>query len=837
MLSLGCHCIVITEALTRKYRMRSIYSVFICDSMNGTRSTGSSSCNPQIGFYPLVDNITQAWYEFDQVRVQKKSLGPDPKKHKSSSHGLSPGIKALIGVLCAVAGIVLIMLAVVLWMRRQRKQRHAQAVALKLQSRGEPKQASGFLAPAGPKPGGSSQVMSDKTPGSMGAAVPTVSRSARMSADSFHSPAESMRSNWEGNQLEHARQINLMNGVFDEDVGQPGDDDPAARAAAGVAANFGSKSSSPTDQGDTSTSAAGFAPGHYDPNDPYREAKKIKGAYLKRHPSFEHQLPGSDAADPFASDASPGTEPLPSRTPPAVAGAGAGAATALAEATARSSAPRIDTKISDPFASNPPTSGESEEESDVGRRSASGPSAPAPVISAPAPATAPAPGPAPGFKRKAAPATDIVPPPPVTRTPSAGSGQTTFASLDEPMQDLASLPGAQAAVLGTHRVRSGAADEAPAQPALSTPSPPSGPVDRTSPVSPASPSRSSPSRKPVPTEAPALMQATARALPQAPRPTEAETTPSTAQPNVPSALPVSAAAQVPAYPATAEGARRAGPTSPSASARLPGAASAVSAPASAPAPAPAPAPAVTPAMTAAESVETRAAEPVVAPASGLAPPLTLPSSVHSSGVQPTAPPASRSALPPVTTQAQQSGASSAPSIPSPLNPVGRTPPPTTRSPPASLRVASGPAPPRANLMSPPSMRAVSGGSAALPLPGANAGASASATRQPVLAPDLFFDPALLPPPLPVAGGRGDTNALAHQLYRATAGTTSAFNPSGSVSGTATPAHQWSPTSSLVSPTQSFTPAHHVRMRPAFLQYPQPQPQPSREEHMEDDRAA
>lgn len=734
--------------------------------MNGTHPHGSA-CDPQIGFYPLVSNITDAQAQFTQVRVQKHSLGPDPKQPKpsSSSKGLSGGIKALIGVLCSVGGIVLIMLVVLLWVRRQRHQRYAKNLALKQQSADA--KAAEALGPGGGAPGASgigASESTNKAQGSTSAVLPAVPLSGRLSGESFHS----LQSNWTGNQLEHARQVNFMNGVFDEEVGQPGDDDPATGAAAGVTADFGGRQG-PTDSRAEGVTSVGIDSGNLDPNDPYRDAKKIKGAYLKKHPSFERQT-----HDPFETPASSPLDAL-------AAGGGTSAVglqpSSTLGAAGRAAPSSVGDELVNPFASESssrsPTAENSTDSSHLGP----------PVLSSSSLSRAAADG-ATGPGSAAATATTADPQRGPTASAisgarpasSASTARSAYASVDE-MHDLTSEPATQGALANIF---------AEVTPNVVAPSAaPVHPLARAAPA----------------TASAAASAATAESTS---RPPLAAPAPATHQPS----SPVRPAREVPASAARTE-------ASSDVPARVPEPAP-TSASAGSPAQAPTPAAASAPPPV-------QAWDPAPAPAHARAP-------VHALAPTPTPAPAQAPAqaqapafapilvsASPVAGAARQSRPGSplipqdtAPSVSSPLRrqdgkqaeaPTSRAPSryaPSSRSPAASLRRPSGPAPPRANMMSPPSLRATQ------VAPGPTEGAAGLPS---VLSPDLFFDPMLLPPPMPTGTSGGANGALAHQLFRATAGTTSPFNPSGSVSGQS---------SGWVSPSQTFVPAQNVRMQPAFM---------------------
>lgn len=108
--------------------MRNVWSVYSCDSIQGDGLVNATTdCNPTIGLYPTTTNQTLAADQFHRVRVLGEQLGDDssinnPNANKDSG-GLTAGVKAAIGLVCGLVGIVAIMiLAFYLLKRRRMKQ-------------------------------------------------------------------------------------------------------------------------------------------------------------------------------------------------------------------------------------------------------------------------------------------------------------------------------------------------------------------------------------------------------------------------------------------------------------------------------------------------------------------------------------------------------------------------------------------------------------------------------------------------------------------------------------------------------------------------------------------
>ncbi len=159
----------------------------------------------------------------------KQSLGADPVDLTAKSSGLSAGLKALIAVLSSVAGIAILMVVAIYVFKRQRQKQ--QAIALQ-----------------------------------SGLEKADTSRSASMDGDA----------GWTEAQIQKAREVHRIHGVFDGDV-LPENGEGAL--AAGATADFGANSAVSAGQYNSVDIQSGSSP--------YYDARRIKAAYLKRHPSFE----------------------------------------------------------------------------------------------------------------------------------------------------------------------------------------------------------------------------------------------------------------------------------------------------------------------------------------------------------------------------------------------------------------------------------------------------------------------------------------------------------------------------------------------------------------------
>ncbi|PWN28657.1 acid protease [Jaminaea rosea] len=109
--------------------LRSAYSVYTCDGvLQGApaAAAGDSGClNPQVGLFPTTTNLTEAFDEFHQVRVEGKSLGSNAQygiNTSNDSGGLSTGGKIAIGVVVAFLGMMLLF-GLLAWYARRRARR------------------------------------------------------------------------------------------------------------------------------------------------------------------------------------------------------------------------------------------------------------------------------------------------------------------------------------------------------------------------------------------------------------------------------------------------------------------------------------------------------------------------------------------------------------------------------------------------------------------------------------------------------------------------------------------------------------------------------------------
>ncbi|MCO5599620.1 hypothetical protein L7F22_053726 [Adiantum nelumboides] len=107
------------------YSLRNVWSVFSCDSIIGDSplANASTACNPTIGLYPTTTNATLAADQFHRVRVLGEQLGDDSQinnRYSNSGGGLSAGVKAAIGLVCGLVGIVAIMIGAFYLLKRRR---------------------------------------------------------------------------------------------------------------------------------------------------------------------------------------------------------------------------------------------------------------------------------------------------------------------------------------------------------------------------------------------------------------------------------------------------------------------------------------------------------------------------------------------------------------------------------------------------------------------------------------------------------------------------------------------------------------------------------------------
>ncbi|CAO1637849.1 unnamed protein product [Parajaminaea phylloscopi] len=205
--------------------LRSVYSIYSCDG-----STDAATCAPQIALHPLTTNSTQAFDEFNQVRVQRQALGSNSAygingATINSSGGLSAGAKIAIGIVVALVGLIALF-GFTVWFARKRA-----AAAASRKSGGGP--------PTEYHDKGSSDDVRDGPRVQSGVATLSAKEQAQL------------------------REAALLHGFFDEDiVGTDSTADRSLRPSAGIEPEW-------------DVSSRGYA-----------DALRVKREYMERHPSI-----------------------------------------------------------------------------------------------------------------------------------------------------------------------------------------------------------------------------------------------------------------------------------------------------------------------------------------------------------------------------------------------------------------------------------------------------------------------------------------------------------------------------------------------------------------------
>lgn len=225
------------SALPDFYSLRNVWSVFSCDSIIGDNplANASTACNPTIGLYPTTTNATLAADQFHRVRVLGESLGDDSQinnRYSNSGGGLSAGVKAAIGLVCGLVGIVAIMIGAFYVLKRRRM-----------------------------KELGAGKGLDDKDYNGK-------------NEETFLTEGMTPREEeFSENQAEKTRQLNLIHGIFDDDIHDSGKNFNSQRGN-GFGTETGLTSNNDWDINSSS-------------NTPYVDARKVKREYVKRHPSLD----------------------------------------------------------------------------------------------------------------------------------------------------------------------------------------------------------------------------------------------------------------------------------------------------------------------------------------------------------------------------------------------------------------------------------------------------------------------------------------------------------------------------------------------------------------------
>lgn len=220
------------------YSLRNVWSVFSCDSIIGDSplANASTACNPTIGLYPTTTNATLAADQFHRVRVLGEQLGDDSQinnRYSNSGGGLSAGVKAAIGLVCGLVGIVAIMIGAFYLLKRRRMK--------ELGSKGAGK-------------GLDDEDYNGKN------------------EETFLTEGMTPREEeFSENQAEKTRQLNLIHGIFDDDIHDSGKNFNTNRDSRGN--GFGTETGLTSNNDWDST--------------PYVDARKVKREYVKRHPSLD----------------------------------------------------------------------------------------------------------------------------------------------------------------------------------------------------------------------------------------------------------------------------------------------------------------------------------------------------------------------------------------------------------------------------------------------------------------------------------------------------------------------------------------------------------------------
>lgn len=252
--------------------LRSAYSIYSCDPIptNSSTSGDGQACTPTIGLYGTTTNLTEAFEQFNTVRVQGTALGDNAAYgigvESGSSGGLSTGGKIAIGIVCALAGLIgLFILLVFVGRGKARRAREADEMDDGTGShRGDYSREKG----------------STRRRSSMGQTL-----SAESPFEDQYDDAGGVGASRQGlsaKEQARLREAALLHGVYDDQIFAG--NDSSSFHDAGPAARADNR----PDFGVTSTGGNSvFTDGGEVDAMGYRDAARIKRKYLERHPSLE----------------------------------------------------------------------------------------------------------------------------------------------------------------------------------------------------------------------------------------------------------------------------------------------------------------------------------------------------------------------------------------------------------------------------------------------------------------------------------------------------------------------------------------------------------------------
>lgn len=266
--------------------VRSAYSVFSC----GIGSTDDDCKSPQLGLYPTTHNLTAAYDDFNQVRVQGKSLGSNTAYGVSSNPqaddgGLSTGAKIAIGIVVALAGLVLLFGFLVWFARRRAAKRNAADDDDDADDVAGGAQGSTYGG-SGEK-GGAGRAAAGSISGAGGAALAATPSRQHLSAK----------------EQARLREAAIMHGYVEDDIVDEDEADShgeGLRGGAVAGSAFASRRAGDAPEWDTSSQG-------------YVDARRVRREYLERHPSLiEMRERRTDStAEGSSAAASQGTTTLP----------------------------------------------------------------------------------------------------------------------------------------------------------------------------------------------------------------------------------------------------------------------------------------------------------------------------------------------------------------------------------------------------------------------------------------------------------------------------------------------------------------------------------------------
>ncbi|PWN18833.1 acid protease [Microstroma glucosiphilum] len=271
--------------------LRNVYTVFSCEpalSTNTTAAEGTECANPTVGLRPMTTDLTQAYLDFDAVRVRNEQLGDNAafgvsysgSSSSSSSGGLNTGARIAIGIVVSVVVIIGLFLLTLFIARRRHAREGAREDGVGSGDGVWPAEKGREGVATRSSPGGGE---GDGDSSSLGADTGAEGAGSRDYDD-----YEGRRVSLSAKEQAQLREAALLHGFYDADLFSESPSQPGRSPSARRPARFNRGVAGPDGGADAGGAAtpSGFGTESTDSRG-YGEARRIQREYLRRHPSLE----------------------------------------------------------------------------------------------------------------------------------------------------------------------------------------------------------------------------------------------------------------------------------------------------------------------------------------------------------------------------------------------------------------------------------------------------------------------------------------------------------------------------------------------------------------------